>query len=126
MIIQFKNIYVGIDIHKTQHIAAILKIPMNNLSSENSVNIMRIENNIGDFQSLDEEIKNNITQDTIVKIAVDYTGGHYSEPLVYYLVKKGYSVCYVEPKGMKAVRDKMLDKDSKTDLVDAESMAKLL
>ncbi len=58
-------------------------------------------------------------------IAVDQTG-HYSEPLVSFLCARHYSVYYLEPRAVKAAKERLLDQESKSDSIDAASTAYLL
>ncbi len=58
-------------------------------------------------------------------IAIDRAGDHYSEPLVYLLQTKGYDGYYLEPKGVKVARERLLDEASKSDTIDAASVAYL-
>ncbi len=63
---------------------------------------------------------------SIAVIAIDHTGGHYSEPIVYYLLNRGYEVYYLEAKGIKAARERLLDQESKSDAIDSISAAYML
>jgi len=79
-----RKLYVGIDVHSREHKAAV--IPMALLkcpgASWRKVKPLSIRNNIADFERLDTAIRSHISSTEEVAIAVDHTGGHYSEPLV--------------------------------------------
>jgi len=49
-------------------------------------------------------------------VAVDHTGGHYSEPLVAFLLSKGYDIHYLEPMAVKGARERLLDEENKSDV----------
>ena len=83
-------------------------------------------NDLHDFQGLDRAIRSYTKEVSEVAIAVDHTGGHYSEPLVNFLQDKGYTVYHLETKAVKAARERLLDQESKSDTIDAISSAYLL
>jgi len=85
-----------------------------------------INNNSTDFERLDIAIREHILYANEAVIAVDHTGGHYSEPVVYFLQSKGYDVYHLEPKAVKAARERLLDEQSKSDTIDAAGAAYLL
>lgn len=122
------KLFVGIDIHAREHKAAI--IPMNWFDKQDAmwkkVQPLSISNDYASFENLDEAIRTQINDLKDVVIAVDHTGGHYSEPLVHYLLSKGYSVYFMESKGLKAARERLLDQEIKTDNIDAISSAYML
>jgi transposase len=85
-----------------------------------------VKNDVDSFQRLDRAIRSHIKVVNEVAIAVDHTGGHYSEPLVNFLQAKGYTVYHLETKAVKAARERLLDQESKSDTIDAISSAYLL
>jgi len=85
-----------------------------------------ISNNSTDFERLDIAIREHILYANEAVVAVDHTGGHYSEPLVYFLQSRGYPVYHLEPKAVKAARERLLDEESKSDTIDAAGAAYLL
>jgi len=122
------NVYVGIDVHRQQHRVAIMPIALlhRSESSWKEAKFLAIKNNSGDFELLDAAIREHALSPDEAVIAVDYTGGHYSEPLVYFLESKGYHVYHLEPKAVKAARERLLDEESKSDTIDAAGAAYLL
>ena len=122
------RLFVGIDIHAKEHKAAI--IPVNWFDKQdavwNAVKPMSVRNDYASFENLDEAIRTQTNDLKDVLIAVDHTGGHYSEPLVHYLLSKGYSVYFMESKGLKAARESLLDQEIKNDNIDAISSAYML
>ncbi len=88
--------------------------------------MLTIENNLSDFQRLDNAIRSYVSSPYEAAIAVDHTGGHYSEPIVYFLQGREYPVYYLETKAVKAARERFLDQESKSDTIDAIGSAYLL
>jgi transposase len=122
------KVYVGIDVHRKTHKVAVLPVTILQYSESNwkTARMLDIKNNYDDFQSLDTAIREHISYPEEAIIAIDHTGGHYSEPITYFLQQKGYHICYLEPKGVALIRDRLLDEESKSDTTDAASMANLL
>ena len=122
------KLFVGIDIHAREHKAAI--IPADWFDKQDAVWKMAqplcLRNNYASFENLDENIRAQVNDLKDVVIAVDHTGGHYSEPLVHYLLSKGYSVYCLEAKGLKVARERLLDQEIKSDNIDAISSAYML
>jgi len=123
-----RKLYVGIDIHSREHRAAVIPILLLERpgAAWRKVKTFSIRNNISDFENLDTAIKSHIASTDEVAIAVDHTGGHYSEPLVHFLQARGYTIYYLETKAVKAARERFLDQESKSDVIDATSAAYLL
>ncbi len=61
-----------------------------------------------------------------ISIAIDHTGGHYSEPISYFLKTKGYEVYYLGPASTKAAKEWLLGEENKTDKIDSATLAYLL
>jgi transposase len=122
------KLYIGIDIHSREHKAALVPIAL--LEGPDvawrKVKPLNIKNDIADFERLDAAIRSYIASTKEALIAVDHTGGHYSEPLVHFLQMKGYTVYHLETKAVKAARERLLDQESKSDVIDATSAAFLL
>ena len=122
------RLYVGVDVHKEKHVVALIPAPLlpNRVDNWEEVKLLTITNNIDSYNRLNEVISSYISAPDEAAIAIDYTGGHYSEPLVYFLVGKGYRIYFLEPKAVKAVRERILDQESKSDVIDAKGAAYLL
>lgn len=122
------KVYVGIDVHRQEHKVAIMPLALVNHSESirQEAKLLDIKNDLSHFERLDAAIREHVQSSDEAAIAVDYTGGHYSEPLVYFLQSKGYHVYYLEPKAVKGARDRLLDEESKSDTIDAASAAYLL
>lgn len=120
-----RKLYVGIDVHSREHKAAVLPIALleQPRAAWRKVKPLNIKNNIADFERLDTTIRSHISNAEEVAIAVDHTGGHYSEPIVYFLQAKGYTVYHLEAKAIKAARERLLDEESKSDAIDSASAA---
>lgn len=123
-----RKLYVGIDVHSREHVAAVLPISLLELPGTpwGKVKPITIRNSIEDFERLETAIKSHVSTPEEVAIAVDNTGGHYSEPITYFLLTKGYSVYYLEAKATKVAKERLLDQESKSDVVDSITAAYLL
>ncbi len=123
-----RKLYVGIDVHAREHKAVVIPVGLLELSGAawKKVRPLSIQNDLNSFERLDMAIRSYISSAEEVAIAVDHTGGHYSEPIVYYLQTKGYHVCHLESKAMKAARERLLDEESKSDVIDSTSAAYML
>ncbi len=122
-----RKLYVGIDVHSREHKVALVPIALLEFGEAwRKVKPLNIKNNIGDFERLDAAIRAKLSSVEEAVIAVDHTGGHYSEPIVYFLQARGYTVYHLETKAVKAARERFLDQESKSDVIDATSAAYLL
>jgi len=123
-----KLLYIGIDIHSRAHEVAIIPSLIFEKPGAlwRKVKTITIRNNRDDFIFLDSIIKEQVNNKGDVIIAVDHTGGYYSEPIVYFLIKGGYDVYYLESKGVKAARERLLDQEIKSDAIDSISAAYML
>lgn len=123
-----KVLYIGIDIHVREHKAAIIPSVLFEKPGAlwKKVKTITIKNHRDDFIHLDNIISAQVSDKEDVVIAVDHTGGHYSEPIVYFLINRGYDVYYLESKGVKAARERLLDQESKSDDIDSISAAYML
>ena len=123
-----KKLYVGIDIHSRQHKVAL--ISTDSLKWEGKFweksRTLNIRNSNNDFIRLDNTIKSYNANSDEVAIAVDHTGGHYSEPIVYFLLNKGYKIYYLESKAIKAARERFLNEENKNDIIDSSCIAYML
>ena len=122
------KVYVGIDVHKTEHWAAVVPLTVMKKPGNawKKLKPVVFKNSAQDFERLDSCIAAYTSNPKQVKVAVDHTGGHYSEPVVYFLQRRGYDVCYLETKAVKASRDRLLDQESKSDVIDSTGAAFLL
>lgn len=122
------KLYVGIDIHSRKHVAAVIPTSLLELPGTlwGKVKPITIRNNIEDFERLETAIRSYVLAPKEVAIAIDETGSHYSEPITYFLLTKGYSVYYLEAKATKAAKERLLDQESKSDVVDSITAAYLL
>ena len=123
-----RQLYVGIDVHVNEHKVAMVPYILFEQPGTvwKKIKPLAIRNVRDDFDSLDNLIKSHVNDPKEVVIAIDHTGGHYSEPIVYYLLKRGYDVYYLEAKGIKAARERLLDQESKSDIIDSVSAAYML
>lgn len=125
---QKRKLYVGIDIHSREHIAALA--PVTVLERQGAqwkrLPALRIRNNINDFMRLDAAIMSYVANAEEAAIAIDHTGGHYAEPIVGFLSRRGYTVYYLESKALKAARERLLDEESKSDRIDSCAAAYML
>ena len=123
-----RKAYVGIDVHSREHKAAVIPVTVLEQPGTQWKNTkpLSLKNNIVDFERLHSLIMQHAGQASEVAIAVDHTGGHYSEPLVHYLVGKGYDVYHLEPKAVKGAKEHLLDVEDKSDSIDSIGAAYLL
>jgi len=123
-----RKVYVGIDVHSKEHKAAVMPVTLLEQPGTywKETKPLNLRNNISDFQSLHSHIMEYASHPEEVAIAVDHTDGHYSEPLVHYLLGKGYNVYHLEPKAVKAARERLLDVEDKSDSIDSNGAAYLL
>jgi transposase len=123
-----KKLYVGIDVHLKQHVVSIIPVTMfqDNKTGWKKTKSVKIGNNRQDFENLDLLLKSQDTSADQVSIAIDHTGGHYSEPISYFLKSKGYEVYYLGPASVKAAKERLLGEENKTDKIDSATLAYLL
>ena len=123
-----KKLYVGIDVHLKQHVVSIVPVTMfqDNKTGWKKTRSIKIGNNRDDFEHLDLLIKSQVTNVNQVSIAIDHTGGHYSEPISYFLKSKGYAVYYLGTASIKAAKERLLGEENKTDKIDSATLAYLL
>jgi hypothetical protein len=121
------SVFVGIDCHKKSNIVAIGKT----LDLEKGEHCWRrlkvkpVSNNRKGFDGLKSAIDKAEKDPAKVAIAVDLVA-YYSEPLTHFLVTNEYHVYHLEPKAIKASRQRLLDIEDKTDRLDARAAAYLL
>ena len=122
------KLYVGIDIHSREQVAAIIPQTAFYAQSDDwkKIKPLVIKNNVADFELLDKAIRRHVTDIVDVHIVVDYTGGYYSAPIVNFLQTKGYLVVYLPAKNVKDAKERFLGEENKTDRLDAALLAYLL
>jgi len=122
------KVYVGIDIHRSIHKAAIIPLALmeEGRHSWKKVKPLSVANCRSDFERLDRAIGEHNQAPSQVSIAIDHTGGHYSAPIINFLSRKGYQLWYLEAKALKEAKNRFLDEENKTDEIDAASMARML
>jgi transposase len=122
------KLYVGIDIHLKRHVVSIVPITMfqDNKTEWKRTKSITIGNNRHDFEHLNLLLKSQNALTNQVSIAIDHTGGHYSEPISYFLKSKGYQVNYLGPSSVKAAKERLLGEENKTDKIDSATLAYLL
>ena len=123
-----KHLYVGIDVHSKTHRVALLPLQLiEGVSAEwKNVKPISIRNNLADYKRVDSLIRAQVPAIEDASIAIDFTGGHYSEPITHFLLSKGYSVFHLTPMGVKAAKERFLGEENKTDNIDAITSAYLL
>ena len=113
-------IYVGIDVAKDKHDCFIT-----NSDGEVLFNAFTIANNLDGFNDLYLKI-NSVTEDiTKVKVGLEATG-HYSYNLLGYLVDKGLAAYVINPLHTNLYRKSLSLRQTKTDKVDARTIASML
>lgn len=121
------SVYVGIDVHRDSHKVALVPATfyLNATANWKDVACFDIGNNAADFNSLIVAIQKYASNPEDAAIAVDLTGS-YSEPLVYYLLSRGYHPLHLLAKATRIVRHRLLGEPSKTDTIDASVLTYLL
>ena len=101
-----KKLYVGIDVHSKEHSAAIIPTSLftRGDAAWKRIKTIKIINERSSFEYLNKIIRSKVLDPSEVSIVVDHTGGHYSEPIVFFLTTQCYGVYFVESKGLKAAR----------------------
>jgi transposase len=123
-----KKLYVGVDVHLKQHVVSIVPVTtfQDNKTGWKKTRSIKIGNNRDDFEHLDLLLKSQDIPADQVSIAIDHTGGHYSEPISYFLKSKGYEVYYLGTASVKAAKERLLGEENKTDKIDSATLAYLL
>lgn len=123
-----KELYIGIDVHLRQHVVTVIPAVkfQENKTGWKKTRSIKIGNNRPDFEYLDSFIKSQVTKANQVCVGIDHTGGHYSEPIGYFLKSQGYEVYYLGPVSVKAIKERLLGEENKTDKIDSATLAYLL
>ena len=113
-------IYVGIDVAKDKHDCAIM-----NEKREVLVSSLTIQNNLEDFDSLHQTILSLENNAENIKVGLEATG-HYSYNILGYLLDKGLPTYVINPLHTNLYRKSLSLRKTKTDKVDAITIAKML
>ena len=113
-------IYVGIDVAKDKHDCFIT-----NFDGEVLFKAFTIANNLDGFNDLYQKIVS-VTEDiTKVKVGLEATG-HYSYNLLGYLIDKSLPTYVINPLHTNLYRKSLSLRQTKTDKVDARTIASML
>ncbi len=113
-------IYVGIDVAKDKHDCCIL-----GPDTEKLYPVFTISNNRDGFDELYEKIQAAETDIDQIKVGLEATG-HYSLTLLGSLIDKGLTTCVINPLHTNLYRKGLSLRKTKTDKVDASSIAMML
>ncbi|MCR5053693.1 MAG: IS110 family transposase [Lachnospiraceae bacterium] len=113
-------IYVGIDVAKDKHDCCILGSEADRLYP-----VFTIPNNKAGFDELYEKIFSVTEDKTEIKVGLEATG-HYSLNLLGSLIDKGLTTCVINPLHTDLYRKGLSLRNTKTDKVDAGSIAMML
>ena len=113
-------IYVGIDVAKDKHDCFIT-----NSDGEVLFKAFTIANNLDGFNDLYQKIASVIDDTTKVKVGLEATG-HYSYNLLGYLIDKGLTTYVINPLHTNLYRKSLSLRQTKTDKVDARTIASML
>ena len=113
-------IYVGIDVAKDKHDCFIT-----NSDGEVLFNVFTIANNLDGFNDLCQKIASVMEDVTKVKVGLEATG-HYSYNLLGYLIDKGLPTYVINPLHTNLYRKSLSLRQTKTDKVDARTIASML
>ena len=113
-------IYIGIDVAKDKHDCFIT-----NSDSEVLFKAFTISNNLDGFNDLYQKIESVMDDVTKVKVGLEATG-HYSYNLLGYLIDKGLPTYVINPLHTNLYRKSLSLRQTKTDKVDARTIASML
>ena len=113
-------IYVGIDVAKDKHDCFIT-----NSDGEVLFKAFTITNNLDGFNDLYQKIETVMKDITKVKVGLEATG-HYSYNLLGYLIDKGLPTYVINPLHTNLYRKSLSLRQTKTDKVDARTIASIL
>ena len=113
-------IYVGIDVAKDKHDCFIV-----NSDGEVLFKVFTIANNLDGFNNLYQKIESVMKDVTKVKVGLEATG-HYSYNLLGYLIDKGLTTFVINPLHTNLYRKSLSLRQTKTDKVDARTIASML
>ena len=113
-------IYIGIDVAKDKHDCFIT-----NSDSEVLFKAFTIANNLDGFNDLYQKIASVMDDVTKVKVGLEATG-HYSYNLLGYLIDKGLPTYVINPLHTNLYRKSLSLRQTKTDKVDARTIASML
>ena len=113
-------IYVGIDVAKDKHDCFIT-----NSDGEVLFNVFTIANNLDGFNDLCQKIASVMEDVTKVKVGLEATG-HYSYNLLGYLIDKSLPTYVINPLHTNLYRKSLSLRQTKTDKVDARTIASML
>ena len=113
-------IYIGIDVAKDKHDCFIT-----NSDSEVLFKAFTIANNLDGFNDLYQKIESVMDDVTKVKVGLEATG-HYSYNLLGYLIDKGLPTYVINPLHTNLYRKSLSLRQTKTDKVDARTIASML
>ena len=113
-------IYVGIDVAKDKHDCFIT-----NSDGEVLFKAFTIKNNLDGFDELYQKIESVMEDASKVKVGLEATG-HYSYNLLGYLLDKGLATFVINPLHTNLYRKSLSLRQTKTDKVDARTIASML
>lgn len=113
-------IYVGIDVAKDKHDCFIV-----NSGGTVLFKVFTIANNLDGFNNLYQKIESVMKDVTKVKVGLEATG-HYSYNLLGYLIDKGLTTFVINPLHTNLYRKSLSLRQTKTDKVDARTIASML
>ena len=113
-------IYIGIDVAKDKHDCFIT-----NSDSEVLFKAFTIANNLDGFNDLYQKSESVMDDVTKVKVGLEATG-HYSYNLLGYLIDKGLPTYVINPLHTNLYRKSLSLRQTKTDKVDARTIASML
>lgn len=130
---QKAKVYVGVDSHSKFHKAAVLPAFLmegttvgdeDYWDKEVKPKLERYQfgNDRDSYQGFDEALQALAAPEQVV-IGLEYTGGHYTAPLTYFLSGLGYQLWFIEAKAFKEFKEKFLGQRNKTDKVDSAEMS---
>ena len=113
-------ICVGIDVAKDKHDCVIL-----NSEGKILAGVFTIPNNADGFDTLLQKIRSCTSSDDKIKVGLEATG-HYSYNILGFLINQGLPTYVINPLHTNLYRKSMSLRKTKTDRVDAKTIATML
>ena len=120
-------VYVGVDAHARQHVLTVIPIDtfQDNNKKWEKAKTYKVKNNQEDYRNIELIISKHTDDVENVKIAIENVGD-YSKAIAYFLANRYPQTYYLDPKGIKDLKERLLNIYDKSDTIDCRSIAYLL
>lgn len=120
-----RRFYVGIDVGRRQHSAAILSADQAAHGWERA-RVLPFSADVFGFKELLSRLEEVGATPEQTVCALEATGGYYSQPIFQWLRRRGYAVLWVRNQAVHDLRETVYGRRSKSDVEDARLIARLL